>query len=55
MNITEERRNKFLLKGTGRTFAHCISADCEVGAGIARQFAKQYPGIKQHCLQCNPG
>lgn len=29
--------------------AHCISSDCAMGAGIAKQFVSRYPGIKDYC------
>ena len=35
-------------------FAHCISRDCKMGAGIAKTFNGRYPGLKSHCLNSNP-
>ncbi|MBL4952019.1 macro domain-containing protein [Neobacillus sp. YIM B02564] len=34
--------------------AHCISADCKLGAGIALQFNKKFPVMKQDLLSRNP-
>lgn len=34
--------------------AHCISADCKMGAGIAVVFNKEYRHIQQYCLSQNP-
>lgn len=35
MTITEKKINLFTLDSTEYTFAHCISADCKMSAGIA--------------------
>ena len=34
--------------------AHCISADVQMGAGIALQFAQKYPDMKRNILSRNP-
>ena len=31
--------------------AHCISLDCEMGAGIAKQFQTVFPEMKSHIIQ----
>lgn len=54
MKFTEERRDLFTLIGKDYVFAHCISADCVMGAGIAKEFARKYPGIKEYCLSAEP-
>lgn len=32
----------------GWWLAHCISADCAMGAGIAKEFSAQYPGMRKY-------
>jgi len=34
--------------------AHCVSADCAMGAGIALQFRKQFRDMPAFCLMQNP-
>jgi hypothetical protein len=41
MTITEEKMNLF-ESGIHGIFAHCISADFALGAGIAKEFAKRH-------------
>jgi hypothetical protein len=43
--LKEERRNLFEVDEK-YYLAHCISADAEMGAGIAVEFAKKFPKIK---------
>lgn len=47
MEFKEINKNLFDLEGE-YTLVHCISKDCEMGAGIAKEFVKRYPGIKDH-------
>ncbi len=39
---------------TGSIMAHCISSDCVMGAGIALEFSRRFPNIKEHCLSLKP-
>lgn len=34
--------------------AHCISADCKMGAGIAKEFRRRYPDIPKKVLNSKP-
>ena len=34
--------------------AHCISRDCEMGAGIAKEFNRRYPRMKNCLLSTRP-
>lgn len=34
--------------------AHCISADCAMGAGIAKQFRQRYPQMPKKVLEAQP-
>lgn len=36
------------------TLAHCISADCKMGAGVATQFVKHNPFMRDALLSMNP-
>lgn len=49
MNIIVEKGNLFELSNKTYMFAHCISLDCEMGAGIAKEFDKKYSGMKSYC------
>lgn len=46
MTFTEERMNLFNV-ADDYVFAHCISADFALGAGIAREFNKRFDTRKQ--------
>ena len=37
-----------------RTIVHCISQDCHMGAGIARDIKKKFSGMKEEILKQNP-
>lgn len=45
--IIEEQRNLF-DSPQGCWLAHCVSADFEMGAGIAKQFNQKYAGAKEY-------
>jgi O-acetyl-ADP-ribose deacetylase (regulator of RNase III) len=45
--ITYEKRDIFTLEDWPK--AHCIASDALMGAGIAADFVKKYPGIKRYC------
>lgn len=49
MTIIEKRQNIFELDRKKYYFAHCIAADCGMGAGIAVEFNKQFH-LKQTLL-----
>jgi len=42
MNLTIEKRNIFTLDKKEWYFAHCISLDCKMGAGIAVKMKKKF-------------
>lgn len=35
----------------GYTLVHCISRDCAMGAGIAKEFVKRFPKLKEFCKE----
>lgn len=45
MEYREQKMNLFDVDKS-YTLCHCISKDCELGKGIARVFAKEYPRMK---------
>lgn len=45
MNYNEEKGNLFTLANE-YVLGHCISYDCEMGKGIARQFRDRYPNMQ---------
>lgn len=47
MKFIVEKGNLFDLDNNKYTFAHCISLDCAMGAGIAKQFVKNYPHMRE--------
>ncbi|MCA1021550.1 macro domain-containing protein [Halobacillus litoralis] len=46
MMLVEYKRNLFTAPEDWY-FAHCISRDAAMGAGIAKEFVKQFPELKQ--------
>lgn len=40
------KSNLFEIDNNEYTYAHCISADCAMGAGIAKTFTKVFPTMK---------
>lgn len=50
MKINVKKGNLFELNKARYLFAHCISSDCEMGAGIAVQFQKEFK-LKQCLLE----
>ena len=42
----EEVNGDLFLCDTKYAFAHCISFDCKMGAGIANEFVKRYKNLK---------
>ena len=49
MIYREEKGDLFEM--SGYSFAHCISQDCAMGAGIAVAFDKKFKGMKRYCLR----
>lgn len=47
MNIREIQKDLFTLPH-GWWFAHCISADAKMGAGIASEFSRRYDGMREY-------
>lgn len=45
MKFIIEKGNLFNLDNS-YAFAHCISLDAKMGAGIAKEFTKRYPDLK---------
>ncbi len=41
-NIKEEKGDLFSVKNSSPIFAHCVSSDGKMGAGIAKQFVRRY-------------
>lgn len=52
MILIEKKQNIFELYGTKYYFAHCISTDCNMGAGIAVDFNKRFH-LKNYLLTYN--
>lgn len=50
MKYTEEIGDLFEL-GSEYSKVQCISLDCAMGAGIAVEFCKRYPGMKEYCMR----
>lgn len=50
MIINEERGDLFELDKK-YVLAHCISQDCAMGKGIAVEFDKRYPGMKNELIE----
>lgn len=50
MNFSLEKGNLFKVDSK-YAFAQCISLDCKMGAGIAVQFDKKFPEMKDYCLK----
>jgi hypothetical protein len=53
MNYTEVKGDLFTADSS-YTLAHCISVDCAMGAGIAKEFRRRYPDMPGILLQRNP-
>lgn len=53
MRYIEVQRNLFTVPSS-YSLAQCISADCVMGAGIAKQFVKRYPLMKGLLKNMNP-
>lgn len=51
MNYKEIQFNLFHVDPR-YTLVHCISLDCEMGAGIALEFRNRYPKMKESLLEC---
>jgi hypothetical protein len=43
--LVEEEFGDLFAVGDGFFFAHCISADAKMGAGIARRFVREFPAL----------
>lgn len=48
--ITEIQGNLFSVDNNTYVLAHCISNCATMGAGIAMEFVRKYPGIKAYCM-----
>lgn len=46
-----EKEGDLFYTDTEHTLVHCISADCKMGAGIAKQFRARYPEMPQALLE----
>lgn len=44
------QKNVDLFKTNYPAYVHCISLDCAMGKGIAKQFANRFPSMKSHLL-----
>ena len=53
MEYTEVKGDLFNVHES-YTLAHCISVDCKMGAGIAVQFVKHNPDMRETLLKMNP-
>lgn len=51
MKLIEEQGDLFDLP-IKYDLAHCISLDCAMGAGIAKEFVKKYPDLKPTLIEC---
>lgn len=51
MNFNEQKGNLFDLDLDIYSLAHCISLDCEMGAGIALEFNNLFPDLKPYLKQ----
>ena len=54
MKYNEQKGNLFELDNDKYFYAHCISADYELGAGIAVTFQKKFH-LKQHLKEIGKG
>ena len=50
MILITEKRDLFSVPH-GWYLAHCISADCAMGAGIAKEFSARYSGMRKYLKQ----
>lgn len=50
MRINIEKDNLFNLPSE-YVLCHCISLDCAMGMGIAMEFQRQFPGIREYCKE----
>jgi O-acetyl-ADP-ribose deacetylase (regulator of RNase III) len=46
--IFQEKKGNLFEAESDRTLFHCVSADCEMGAGIAKQFVEKYPNLRSY-------
>lgn len=53
MKYTEIKKDLFEMD-SDFVFAHCISKDCKMGAGIAKEFNRRFPKMKARILEQNP-
>lgn len=51
MELIEEKGDLFDIDLDKYALAHCISLDCAMGAGIAKEFVKRYPRMKKELLK----
>jgi hypothetical protein len=48
--LYREKHQDLFKVSTDYALAHCISADCAMGAGIAKQFVQRFPDMKPALL-----
>lgn len=53
MNYKEEKKDLFTVE-KDYVLAHCVSQDCALGAGIAKEFRKKIPEMPDWLLSQNP-
>lgn len=54
MIIREVKKDLLTVNTSKYVLAHCISADCAMGSGIAKQFRSKFYEIVSRCLSENP-
>jgi len=50
----QEIQQDLFTKGKDCALAHCISRDCAMGAGIAKEFRRRFPEMPKVLLGMNP-
>jgi O-acetyl-ADP-ribose deacetylase (regulator of RNase III) len=53
MNYKEIKKDLFQMD-TSYALAHCVSQDCAMGAGIAKEFRRRYPSMPRKMAVTNP-
>ena len=54
MNISFIKDSLFSAERPKFAFAHCVSTDCAMGAGIAKEFRNRYKDMPATCKQFSP-
>lgn len=52
--IYNELQGNLFDADAGFALAHCVSADCAMGAGIALEFRRRFPDMPAYCLSRKP-